>query len=162
MLRSRHGTPTALALIGVAMLAAAMPGVPSYAAPAASAGEDGARSFDTQRAPTECLLSELEPRKTKTGKVFARASMNCREDPLARVRVIVRLQERFRSGGDFVFSTKRIAKATSLDWLSVRTLMPCHPGTFKTYATFFARFDKADPWHKFHQFPGVNNTIRRC
>ncbi|MGH3481559.1 MAG: hypothetical protein ACRDQD_32675 [Nocardioidaceae bacterium] len=77
----------------------------SYAAPAAGTAKDAAGSFDTKAAPN-CGRSEITPRKSKNGaRVFATGLMGCRVDPPPFVRVVVRLQERVRSGDEFVFLT---------------------------------------------------------
>lgn len=175
MLRTRYGgNKTLLVLIGVVLLVAAMPGVRSQIAPAASADEDRARSFATKAAPN-CWRAAARARTSKNGdRVLTSGSMGCRVDPPPSVRVVVKLQQRVRSGGDFVFSTKRTATATSIDWVSGRTSMRCHPGTFRSLVSFLYRVgteaeqhpdrvhDQADRWSRFHSMTGPQSTIRRC
>lgn len=163
MLKTRYGAnKTLLALIGAILVVAAMPGVRSYADPAAGAHEDSARSFDAKAAPN-CWAAAGVPRTSKSGdRLLIRASMGCRDDPPPLVRVVVKLQQKVRSHGDFVFSTKRTATATSLEWVSGGTSMRCHPGTFRSRDLFLYRFHRANPWHRLTAFSGTTRTIRHC
>jgi hypothetical protein len=164
MPRTRYGTnKTLLALVGAVLVVAAMPGVRSYADPAASPHEDSARRVDAKAAPN-CWAAAGVPRTSKSGDrlLLIRGSMGCRDDPPPFVRVTVKLQQKVRSHGDFVFSTKRTATATSVEWVSGGTSMRCHSGTFRSRELFLYRFHRANPWHRLTAISGTARTFERC